>query len=81
MCIMCNLVYRGNYQKNQLKELKAVNSKESKIRRGLLLFVKQRCPTLPATQRRQKRDTIPPCLLCFGYISESMESCFKLKSG
>ena len=36
---MCNLVYRGNYQKNQLKELKAVNSKESKIRRGLLLFI------------------------------------------
>ena len=39
VCIICNLVYGGNYQKNQLKELKAVDSKESKMRRGLLLFV------------------------------------------
>ena len=39
VCTIYNFVYRGNYQKNQLKELKAGNSKESKIRRGFLLFV------------------------------------------
>ena len=39
VCTIYNFIYRGNYQKNQLKELKAVKSKESKIRRGFLLFV------------------------------------------